>query len=157
MSTVASEINVGDRASKFAQRVKKAARKADNEEELRIEMESAIRDLASDLDMDVDPENERTVLSGRPDAVYGDLVIEYKDPNHSGDWENEALYGRNESDSGLIDYMYDIATERATDETEQEILLDGMVGVGTDGYRVFFCRYRPQKRIEPIDSRRHHR
>lgn len=153
MSTVASEINVGDRASKFAQRVKKAARKADNEEELRIEMESAIRDLASDLDMDVDPENERTVLSGRPDAVYGDLVIEYKDPNHSGDWENEALYGRNESDSGLIDYMYDIATERATDETEQEVLLDGMVGVGTNGYRVFFCRYRPQKRIEAIDSR----
>lgn len=154
MSTQASEINVGERTQEFAHQVKQTARGADNEEELRIGMESAIRELAADLHIDVDPENERMVLSGgRPDAVYGDLIIEYKHPEHPGQWEEEALYGRDESDSGLIDYMYDIATERASDESELEVILDRMVGIGTNGYKIFFCRYRPKKRIVPIDER----
>lgn len=152
MSTSASEINVSDRAREFAEEINSVALGADNEEELRIGFENAVRQLAADLDMDVDPENERTVLSGRPDAVYGDLVIEYKDPNHQGDWVKEAYEGRNESDSGLIDYMYDIAQSRAHNEEEQEAILDGMVGVGTNGHKIFFCRYRPYERVEGVAS-----
>ena len=152
MSAPASEINISDRAGEFAKEINRAARSADNEEELRIDMESAIRKLAADLDMDVDPENERTVLSGRPDAVYGDLIIEYKNPNRSDNWVEEAFSGRNEDDSGIIDYMYDIAQERAHNEEEQEAILDKMVGVGTNGHKIFFCRYRPQERVEAISS-----
>lgn len=150
MTTTVAEIDVGETASDFAAKVRRAAQKAANEEELRIEMETAIRQMAADLDMDVDPENERTVVSGRPDAVYGDLIIEYKDPNHPGDWADEALHGRNEDDRGLIDYMYDIATSEAHDEAQQELLLDRMVGVGTNGYKIFFCRYQPNQRVKPI-------
>jgi len=152
MSSTASEINVSDRAQEFAEEVNQAALSADNEEELRINMEAAIRRLASDLDMDVDPENERTVLSGRPDAVYGDMIIEYKNPNRSDNWVEEAFGGRDENDSGLIDYMYDIAKERAHNEEEQEAILDKMVGVGTNGHKIFFCRYRPHERVETVAS-----
>lgn len=152
MSATASEINVSNRAKEFAKEINQAALKADNEEELRIDMEAAIRRLAADLDMEVDPENERTVLSGRPDAVYGDLIIEYKNPKRSDGWVEEAFKGRNESDSGLIDYMYDIACERAHNEEEQEAILDKMVGVGTNGHKIFFCRYRPEERVESVSS-----
>ena len=152
MSSSASEINVTDRAHQFAEQVNNVALSADNEEELRIGFENAIRQVAADLAMDVDPENERTVLSGRPDAVYGDLIIEYKDPGHKGDWVKEAYEGRNESDSGLVDYMYDIAKSRSHNEEEQEAILDGMVGVGTNGHKIFFCRYRPRERVEGVES-----
>jgi len=152
MSSSASEINVSDRAQQFAKEVNDVALGADNEEELRIGFENAIRQVAADLATDVDPENERTVLSGRPDAVYGDLIIEYKDPDHKGDWVKEAYEGRNESDSGLIDYMYDIAKSRSHNEEEQEAILDGMVGVGTNGHKIFFCRYRPYERVEGVES-----
>ncbi|WP_160162881.1 MULTISPECIES: Eco57I restriction-modification methylase domain-containing protein [Halorubrum] len=152
MSSSASDIQVQDRAMEFAEEVNSAARAADNEDELRIDVERAIRELASDLEMEVDPENERTVLSGRPDAVYGDLVIEYKDPDHPGDWVDEAYNGRDENDNGLVDYMYDIAVERAHNLEEQEAILDQMVGVGTNGHKIFFCRYHPQQRVESIES-----
>jgi hypothetical protein len=136
----------------FAEDVNSAARTADNEDELRIDVERAIRELASDLGMDIDPENERTILSGRPDAVYGDLIIEYKDPDHSGDWVDEAYSGRDEDDNGLIDYMYDTAVNRSHNQEEQEAILDQMVGVGTNGHKIFFCRYHPQQRVESIES-----
>ncbi|WP_455449538.1 Eco57I restriction-modification methylase domain-containing protein [Natrinema thermotolerans] len=152
MSTTAAEINVSERAQKFAQEVSKTANQAANEEELRIGMENSIRQLAADVGQDIDPENERTELSGRPDAVYGDLIIEYKDPNHSGNWKKEALYGRDDGDSGLVDYMYDIAVSRAHNKDQQEAILDRMVGVGTNGHKIFFCRYRPHKRIEPVEA-----
>lgn len=152
MSVTASDIKVQDLADEFAKSVHRIARNSDNEEELRINMQAAINDLAADLEMEPDPENERTVFSGRPDAVYGDLVIEYKDPNHSGDWANEAFNGRNVNDNGLADYMYDLAVQQSYDEAEVEAVLDRMIGVGTNGFEIFFCRYKPDVSVSSDES-----
>jgi len=150
---VTDDIDLDEAAADFAEEVHSIARSADNEEELRIDMEKEITKLANQVDLNVDPKHERTLLSGgRYDSLYGDLVIEYKDPTRTDNWQQEALFGRDEDDRGLIDYMYEIAKDDSHDEEEQRSRLDRMVGVGTNGYKIFFCRYQPEKKMKVMPS-----
>lgn len=147
MGVQTADVDIGEAAEEFATQVNQAVADLEGEEELRIEMESIIRDILEELGEDISPENERTVISGRPDAVYGDLIIEYKDPDIEGDWIKEAMYGRDESDHGLVDYMREKATDEGRSEEEIEAILSNMIGVGTNGREIFFCRYRPGKEV----------
>jgi len=145
------EFDLSDQAQEFSAEIHKAAREAENEEELRIKMSRVIEGVIESLDIDSSGTHERTILSGRPDSVYGDLVIEYKAPNRTDNWRNEVIYGRGTDDHGLVDYLLGLASEQAEGTEEQLAILNRTVGVGTNGYKVFFCRYKPESSLE-VDS-----
>lgn len=62
-------------------------RKAKTEEDLRIGFEKVLEPLLKSIGVDIEARYERlseeakTVYKGRPDAVHGQVIIEYETPN----------------------------------------------------------------------------
>jgi hypothetical protein len=67
-------------AESLAQAIRRVARKAHSEEDLRVGIEQALSATLQALSLTATPEYEKTTLSGSADAVYGHVVIEYKRP-----------------------------------------------------------------------------
>jgi hypothetical protein len=76
-------LDLGFDAKGIGKRIKETAKKARNEEELKIKVESLIQELiAKFFEPGKEPEvayEHRTTISGkREDALYGTVIIEYK-------------------------------------------------------------------------------
>ena len=101
-------------------------------------------------------QSEETLKSGgRTDATFQNVSFEYKKYDYfkkkSG--IDEALYGRNESDHGLYDYIISSAPF-VTGDSEEKIVdaLLGGVGVGFDGVKFIFARFIPSSQKNPIST-----
>ena len=135
-----------------ADKIREASRTSRNEAELRIAVEGILGGVLADLGIKTHRAQEMTVFRGRVDALYGDVIVEYKAPGsfRSMDLVKEAIYGRKDSRGGLHNYMLDLAKAETFKGIDLEEALARKLGVGLDGERIFFYRYRPGVRAIPL-------
>lgn len=123
-------------AARYATSIRRVAEKAHTEEDLRIGVERVLQSALRDLGVDVAPRYEKgyggSVLAGRPDAVYGHAVIEYE------------RVGVLSHQSG-VDHAAEQLERYLVAEAGGDISSAGLrraVGIGLDGQRIFFLRFR---------------
>jgi len=109
-------------------------RHSKTEEELRIGFEKILEPVSKDLGIKPSPQYERTVFNaGRPDALHGQVVIEYEAPS--------AFQSQKK-----IDHAYDqlVGYIQGLSQAEKEQLFIRevkFIGVGFDGEQIFFVRF----------------
>jgi len=126
-------------------------RTARTEEDLRIGFEKILDPLLKSIGVETKPKYERlgaeakTVYRGRPDAVHGQVIIEYEAPGAFSS-KRAVLHAYEQ----LIGYMIAEAQGHRTDPLA---LLSRFAGVGFDGRSIFFVQYPRKKngKTETID------
>lgn len=124
-----------------------------NEDDIKIHFHS---DIVKPILKKFNPEmanqykSEDILLSGgRTDATFQNISFELKKDNRfsSDSGINEALYGRDERDHGLYDYLISNAGITRMDNTEEitRKILNG-IGVGFDGRKFIFARFIPSSK-----------
>jgi hypothetical protein len=135
-----SLIQVADRFVAF---VSELLRTAKTEEDLRIGFEKILDPLLRSIGVESEPRYERlgaeakTVYRGRPDAVHGQVIIEYERPN--GFYSERFVLHAYEQ---LVGYM---TAEGRGHKTDPLGVLSRLVGVGFDGRYIFFVQYLRRK------------
>jgi len=102
-------------------------REVKTEEDLRIGFEKLLEPIRSELNLKSTPKYEKSVYSGRSDAVHGQVIIEYEPPKSFSSKKN-------------IDHAYEQLVNYLSDEAK-ETKLNQLVGVGFDGEQIFFVQY----------------
>lgn len=86
---------------------------------------------------------------GRADATFQNVSFEFKKHSYFDDKRgvHEALYGRNDSDHGLYDYLISSSDIKEAD-SEQTVVkkLRSGIGVGFDGKQFIFARFIPSSK-----------
>jgi len=136
-----SDVSLRAIADKLVRSTEQTMRSAKTEEDLRIGFERALANLLENAGFNSDQRYERlsdkakSVFKGRPDAVHGQVVIEYEPPNAFSSKRNiEHTYNQ------LIDYV--TAEVKASQKDTGEGFIR-IVGVGFDGSLIFFVKCRP--------------
>ncbi len=131
---------ISKKAVEFADQIKAAAAIAANEEEIRIEAEKQLAFIQREAGVKLEGRHEFTVASGRVDSVYDRVIIEYKNPKSHG-----ARIGPRADSPGskkvikqIKDRFYDMRVEHGQP-------LNTLFGVGLDGNRFIFVRFRDDK------------
>ena len=127
--------------------IRRSARQARSEEDFKMGVEQALAPLRAELG--ITPSYETTYPSsvsvlggGSSDAVYGHAVIEYKKPGRLG-----TPAGRREATSELEKYLLGEAGKYGS---AWEPALRRMIGVALDGERLFFLRYRGDRKTPSL-------
>jgi hypothetical protein len=128
-------LDLGFDAKRIKNRIKEYAKKARNEEDLKIKVEGLIQELIAKF---FEPGKEpavayehRTTISGRrEDALYGTVIIEYKAPKKL-DTVSEFVKAKNQ----ITEYI----KEEADGKPEN---FGKFFGVILDGYKISFVRFR---------------
>jgi len=121
----------------LAEQIQAAAAWAKSEMDLQIEVAHALKDFAKRAQITLEGGHHNvTIATGRPDSVYGSVIIEYKDPKYLSPKKDAA------PNKALIDQLkkrfYDMRREENRD-------WNSMFGVGTDGNYFIFLRFRDDK------------
>lgn len=130
-----------------------------NEDDIKIHFHS---DIVKPILKKFNPEmanqykSEDVLLSGgRTDATFQNISFELKKDNRfsSDSGINEALYGRDERDHGLYDYLISNAGITGMDNTDDitRKLLNG-IGVGFDGRKFIFARFIPSSKKNLLNT-----
>ena len=116
--------------------IRAAANASRNEWEFRRKFANLIENLSKEFEIPLLSREEYTIASGRIDAAYNRVIIEYKDPGTLRD----SLRHRqtNEAMQQLREYMVGLAQE-------QSIQLSRLFGVVTDGLFYIFVRHVDQQ------------
>ena len=128
-------LDLGLDAKTITNRIKRYVKKASNEEDLKIKIESWIQEVISKFfESGKKPEvayEHRTTISGRrEDALYGTVIIECKAPKKL-DTESEFVRAKEQ----IIEYI----KEEADGKPEN---FGKFFGVILDGYNISFVRFR---------------
>lgn len=100
--------------------------------------------------------SENVLLAGgRTDATFQNILFELKKINHFSSKKGieEALFGRNEHDHGLYDYI--ISNSKITATDSENVIVNKIVqgiGVGFDGKMFIFARFVISNKYESIRS-----
>jgi phage gpG-like protein len=139
-------VDLGFDAKRIGNRINEYAKKAHNEEDLKIKVEGLIQELISKFfEKGKEPEvayEHRTTISGkREDALYGTVIIEYKAPKKL-DTGSEFVRAREQ----IEDYI----KEEAGGKPEN---FGKFFGVILDGYNISFVRFRRNQWManEPVE------
>lgn len=114
---------------------------AKTEEDLRIGFEKALDPVLSAIGVKTEPKYERlghqakTICRGRPDAIHGQVIIEYEAPKAFSS-ERAVAHAREQ----LQEYM---TAEAQGHKSGSLAALGKLVGVGFDGRQMFFLHYMP--------------
>jgi len=134
-------------AEALAATAARLARSARTEEELKIGFEKALAPALAAIGVSSEPRYERlagtrSLYRGRPDAVHGQVIVEYEAP---GAFQSERMVAH--AREQLVAYMGAEAAENKLDAHG----LRRIVGVGFDGQAIFFLRYRGQttRQVKP--------
>jgi SAM-dependent methyltransferase len=128
-----SDRQIEQYAKRLAPKIRAAGRSADNEAELRLNVNPLLKRFAEHASLDLDETHERLIGRGRADSVYGRVVIEYEPPR--------SLHDRNSARANahaikqVQDYIEDTCKRDAQD-------LGRFVGVVLDGDRIIFVHHR---------------
>jgi SAM-dependent methyltransferase len=143
---------ISKKAIEFADQIKAAAAMADKEEEIRIASERQLAFIERETDVKLEGKHEFTVASGRVDSVYDRVIIEYKNPKSPADriGPNVDSPGSKKVVKQIKDRFYDMRAEHGQP-------LNTLFGVGLDGNRFIFVRFRDDKWQvqEPVEVNRY--
>lgn len=128
-------LDLGYDAKTITNRIKRYVKKARNEEDLKIKVESWIQEVISKFfEPGKEPEvayEHRTEISGkREDALYGTVIIEYKAPKKL-DVSSEFVKAKEQ----IVEYIKEEAGGDAKN-------FGKFFGVILDGYKISFVRFR---------------
>jgi SAM-dependent methyltransferase len=129
--------------AEIAQEIKKHANESKNEEDLRIRVENLLRSKVFDklgipwASYEHKSKKLSTIKTGRKDALYGRVIIEYEPP---GKFKSKA--GFEEAKNQVKRY---IEEEAGTKEEYGKFF-----GIVIDGYSIAFVRFRKNKWEDPI-------
>ncbi|MCX7998896.1 MAG: N-6 DNA methylase, partial [Leptospiraceae bacterium] len=129
------EISLLKLAELFAKETQELAMRSQTEEELKIGFEKLLEPLRNLLDIKFNPQYEKSIYTGRLDALHGQMIIEYERPSSFRSKQN-----LNYAFEQLVNYLY-----TQINQTK----LTNFLGVGFDGEEIFFVRYQGNK--EEID------
>src|SRR5688572_24714532 len=130
---------IAHHASVFADQVRQAAEMADNEEEIKIAIETQLAFIKGAAGLTWQGKHEVTVVSGRIDSVYDRVIIEYKNPA-SGD-----KIGPKADSPGTKKVVEQIKKRFYDLRAGQGHKFNTLFGVGTDGRHFVFVRFRDDK------------
>jgi methylase of polypeptide subunit release factors len=126
-------------ADRLVSDTKNILRMSRTEDDLKIRFENLLEPIKAQLNLKSIPEYNRSVYSGRPDAVHGQVIIEYEKPNAFSSKAN-------------IQHAYDQLINYISSKS-RETKLTQFVGIGFDGKKIFFVRKYHDKFIkEPKDG-----
>lgn len=127
-------------AEQIADQIQTAASWDASEMELQIAAAGALRDFARHAQIKLEGRHNVTIATGRPDSLYGSVIVEYKKPGTLSSTKdaanNQALVAQ------LKQRFYDM-------NREEKRNWPSMLGVGTDGKYFIFLRFRDEKWTEP--------
>jgi len=132
--------NISDELVKYTNEIMRIAK---TEEDLRIGFEKILEPILKSIGVKSIPRYERlgaearTIYRGRPDAVHGQVIIEYESPRSLSS-EPIILHSYEQ----LVGYMSAEARGFKTDALD---FLCRLVGVGFDGITIFFVKYQHKK------------
>jgi hypothetical protein len=140
---------VGQSAVVIAQQIQSAASWAKSEMDLQIEVAGILKDFARQAKISLsDGHHNITVATGRPDSVYGSVIVEYKEPGNLSPKKDAA------NNKKVIDQLKQRFYDMRQEENRQ---WNSMFGVGTDGKYFIFLRFRDDKWTDqepmPVDRR----
>jgi hypothetical protein len=133
--------------SELIEKFRRACLSSKNEEDIRLATNIFLDGLTTVFDLKKTVSSEVTSLQGgRADTIYSDLIFEFKTPNkfNSSQGVDEAVNGRDEKDRGLFHYLVNFSLE-ATGKSDNEYfkyILASKVGIGFDGKKFVFCRFK---------------
>ena len=132
----------------LADQIQKAAAWAKSEMDLQIEVAGALKDFAKRAQVKLEGHHNVTVATGRPDSVYGSVIIEYKDPDTLSTKKDAA------PNKAVIEQLKKRFYDMRREENRQ---WPSMFGVGTDGKYFIFLRFRDDKWTdqEPLEVNRY--
>jgi methylase of polypeptide subunit release factors len=120
-------------ADPFTGQVRAAARTSHNEAEFRTRVTRHIEDVAARLGVELTPREEYTLVTGRADAVYNRVVIEYEPP---GSLRPDLSHRHTQHAVNQVKgYIEGIARR-------EKFGKDRLLGVALDGGYYVFVRYR---------------
>lgn len=127
---------VAQSAVVIADQIQKAAAWAKSEMDLQVEVAGALKAFAREAKITLEGHHNVTVATGRPDSVYGSVIVEYKDPDTLSPNKDAA------PNKAVIEQLkrrfYDMNREERRN-------WNSMFGVGTDGKYFIFLRFRDDK------------
>jgi len=132
----------------LADQIQKAAAWAKSEMDLQVEVAGALKEFARRAKITLDVHHNITVATGRPDSVYSNVIVEYKDPGTlSG---NRDAANNKKLIEQIRQRFYDM-------RREENRAMNSMFGVGTDGKYFVFVRFRDEKWTdqEPLEVNRY--
>jgi hypothetical protein len=139
---------VSHSAAVLAEQIQAAAAWAKSEMDLQVEVAGALKDFAKRAQITLGGHHNVTVATGRPDSVYGSVIVEYKNPGTLS-LTKDAAPNRAVIDQ-LKQRFYDL-------RREEKRAWNSMFGVGTDGKYFIFLRFRDDKWTdqEPLEVNRY--
>jgi hypothetical protein len=131
---------ISKKAVEFADQIRSAAAMADKEEEIRIAAERQLAFIERETNIKLEGKHEFTVASGLVDSVYDRVIIEYKNPKSPADriGPKADSPGSKKVVKQIKDRFYDMRAEHGQP-------LNTLFGVGLDGNRFIFVRFRDDK------------
>jgi N-6 DNA Methylase len=133
----------------LSDQIQKAAAWAKSEMDLQFEVAGALKEFARRAQITLEGGHHNvTIATGRPDSVYGSVIVEYKEPNSLSPKKNAAPNQR--VIEQLKQRFYDM-------RREENRHWGSMFGVGTDGKYFIFLRFRDEKWTdqEPLEINRY--
>lgn len=131
---------VRSRAAAFASAVVAASKKARKEEEVRIAVVRELQTIEKEAGIELEGFHEFTLAKGRVDSVYDRVLIEYKNPASPS-----ARIGTSLDSPGAKKVVAQLKERFEALQHELGQPLQSLFGVGTDGIRFVFLRYRGGK------------
>ncbi len=139
-------------AAQLSAALRAAAEQATKEEEIRIAAEKQLALIQQEAGITLEGRHEFTVASGRADSVYERVIIEYKNPSSPGNRIGATL------DAPGSRKVVAQVQERFVDlEREYGHPINSLFGVGLDGRRFIFVRWRERRWEvqEPVEVTAH--
>ncbi|MGO9274305.1 MAG: hypothetical protein ACLQOO_29410 [Terriglobia bacterium] len=131
---------VSHSATTLAEQIQAAAAWAKSEMDLQIEVAGALKEFAKRAQIKLEGHHNVTVATGRPDSVYGSVIVEYKDPGNLS--SNKDAAGNKAVIEQLKRRFYDMNREERRN-------WNSMFGVGTDGSNLSFACFRQPACYDP--------
>ncbi len=124
---------VAERARSFADQLHEAADWAASEMDLQIEASKLLQPFEKEAGIKLRAHHNVTIGTGRPDSVYGCVIVEYKKPGELSEDPNSA---------GNRAVIKQLRERFVAFNAEEGRALHSMFGVGCDGKWFVFLRYR---------------
>lgn len=120
----------------LAEQIQKAAAWAQSEMDLQVEVAGALKAFARKAQIKLEGHHNITIATGRPDSLYGSVIVEYKEPGVLS--SNRDAAGNRKVIEQLKQRFYDLRREEGRKWST-------MFGAGTDGKYFIFLRFRDEK------------
>jgi len=134
---MAIEDVIAQQSATIANQMLQIAEYAKSEREVELECFAQIKAFCAKAGVKIAGEFDRTIGSGRPDAHYQGLIIEYKDPSNPA-----TRIGPGSESAGTKAVVKQIKERFPELERELHYPLKRLMGVGCDGRMLVFVRYR---------------